>query len=84
MVLPNINSFGSTVAVLGSANLTSLMGRFTSANGPLLNVYLNVRLLFRDDRRGNVARNLGLLPNRIEHFPNTATRNRACGIPRVN
>lgn len=56
------------------------MGRTTLSKGPFLNVYLNLRLLFRDDTRDPRTSKLKVLSNGVSLVP----KDSKLGIPRIN
>ncbi len=82
VVLPNIKTFKSTVTGLHGAKLSGIVVSRMGGNGRLLNVYLNVRLLFRGDCRCNRRRNLNLVGNDVG--PVTRIVPASFGVPRVN
>ncbi len=82
VLLPNIKTFNSTTKGLHRDKLSRIVGTRIGGNGPLLNVYLNVRVLLRHDCRCNVRRNLKLVRNRVQPVDRAVRRN--LGVPRVN
>lgn len=79
IVLPNINTFKSTVRGLGRSKLSRMVHRIARGKAPFLKVYLKLRLLFRRDSRTPNMRKLKVLGNRVLEVPS----GRKCGVPRV-
>lgn len=78
-VLPNINSFNSTVGYVARDKLYRTIGGTTLKDGPFLKVYLNLRLLFSSSRRDPNISKLNVLGKGIGHFPPSVK----LGVPRV-
>lgn len=76
IVFPNIKRTRAAVSFLHTNNVSELVGRL---HRPMLNVYLNVRLVYHRSRRKSISY-LNVFSASIGHF---VSRERRSGMPRV-
>lgn len=71
IVLPGVGAFADAIASLEATGLDDAVREVLAAGRPYLGLCLGLQVLFEESDEHGVTKGLGLLPGRVERFPDT-------------
>jgi len=74
LVLPGVGSFGAAVDRLSALSVFGALRERTESGRPTLAICLGMQLLFEESAESPGVRGLGIIPRRVEPFPEGARR----------
>ncbi len=83
VVLPGVGAFADAVQRLGEAGLDEAVRDRLAARRPYLGLCLGLQVLFDEGDEHGVTRGLGILPGRIERFPDRAPNGSLLRVPHI-
>jgi glutamine amidotransferase len=83
IVLPGVGAFADAVASLKSSGLDDAIREALAADRPYLGLCLGLQVLFEEGEEHGVTPGLGLLPGRVERFPDKTPSGEAMRVPHI-
>jgi glutamine amidotransferase len=83
IVLPGVGAFADAVASLKSSGLDDAIREALAAGRPYLGLCLGLQVLFEEGEEHGVTPGLGLLPGRVERFPDKTPSGEVMRVPHI-
>ena len=83
VVLPGVGAFADAVASLGERGLDEALRRAVESGRPYLGLCLGLQLLFEESDEHGTTAGLGLLPGRVERFPERGPGGAPLRVPHI-
>lgn len=83
VVLPGVGAFADAAASLRAKGLDDAVRAAIDAGRPYLGLCLGLQLLFDEGHEHGVTRGFGLLPGRVERFPERTPDGRPLRVPHI-
>ncbi|HXV36077.1 MAG TPA: imidazole glycerol phosphate synthase subunit HisH [Myxococcota bacterium] len=83
VVLPGVGAFADAVTSLGAGGLDDALREHLAARRPYLGLCLGLQVLFEESDEHGVTRGLGVLPGRVERFPDRAPDGARLRVPHI-
>jgi len=83
VVLPGVGAFADAMASLRAKGLDEAVVRSVEAGRPYLGLCLGLQVLFEESEEHGTNRGLGLLPGRVERFPEQDAEGRPLRVPHI-
>jgi glutamine amidotransferase len=83
VVLPGVGNFATAAANLRARGLDEALREVLAAGRPYLGICLGLQLLFEESEEHGRSAGLGVLPGRVERFPERDAGGRALRVPHI-
>jgi glutamine amidotransferase len=83
VVLPGVGAFADAVAILESSGLGDAVRKSLEAGRPYLGLCLGLQVLFEEGDEHGCTPGWGLLPGRVERFPNQDPDGNPLRVPHI-
>jgi len=83
VVLPGVGAFADAVASLSASGLDEAVRDRLAARRPYLGLCLGLQVLFEEGDEHGVTPGLGILPGRVERFPDRASDGAPLRVPHI-
>ncbi len=83
VVLPGVGAFADAARRLEDSGLGAAVREVLAAGRPYLGLCLGLQLLFEESDEHGVSKGLGLLPGRVERFPEHDLDGKALCVPHI-
>lgn len=84
LVLPGVGAFQKAMQSLHDLNLVDTIIKAANQGVPLLGICLGMQLLLDESDEFGLTKGLGLIPGRVEKFPNEKEGHSSIKIPQIN
>tara|TARA_B100000795_G_scaffold165002_1_gene124106 strand:+ start:227 stop:871 length:645 start_codon:yes stop_codon:yes gene_type:complete len=84
IVLPGVGAFENAMKALNQLNLIDVVINIANKGIPLLGICLGMQMLLNESDEFGVTKGLGLIPGRVEKFPQSILDHEPIKVPQIN
>jgi glutamine amidotransferase len=82
-ILPGVGAFGEAMENIGRLGLAEPIRGFIASGRPFMGICLGLQLLFTESDEFGTCKGLGLIPGRVERFPNPGPAGGPVRVPQI-